>query len=158
MFQLVIILMVVGIVALLIEALAPGFDGFTLGFIGVIALIVSGVLAVLFVPFGWLFVVGKIAVLPLTGYFLYQHFKRRQLPGGIILNDALAENLPQLDLTGLIGKEGMTTTLLKPYGEADFNGTRMEVTSGGKVIEKGTKVRVTEAYPSKIVVCAVNGN
>jgi membrane-bound serine protease (ClpP class) len=158
MLQLVVILLVVGMVALVIEMLAPGFDGFIFGIIGICALVASAILTVIYVPFGWFFVAGGATILFLAGYFVFNYFRKRQLHGHLILNDTLAKELPQIDLTGLIGKEGVTVTMLRPYGEADFNGTRIEVTSGGPMVNKGTKVRVVETEPKRIVVNVVNGN
>jgi len=70
----------------------------------------------------------------------------------------LAEDLPPLDLASLVGKEGKTMTLLRPYGEVDFNGVRIEVSSNGPMIERGSRVRVIETQANKVVVSLVDGN
>jgi len=158
MLQLCIILLVVGVLALVLELLMPGFDSFVSGIIGVLALIASAVLAVMFVPGGWIFVGINLAVLAICAHFMYRYIKRGQFSGKIVLNEALADDLPQVDYGSLLGKEGKTITLLRPSGEVDFSGTRVEVTTGGQMVERGVKVRVDEVQGSKIVVSVVNGN
>ena len=68
------------------------------------------------------------------------------------------DEAPQVDVSSFVGKEGKAITLLKPYGDVDFNGVRMQVSSYGPFIDKGTKVRVIETQGSKIIVRAVDGN
>ena len=156
MMQLSIILLVVGVLAILLELLMPGFDSFISGIVGVLALVASAVLATLS---GGLFLVGiNVTILVLTGYFLYTYIRRKQLNGRIVLSDTLAEDLPPLDLSSLVGKEGKTITLLRPYGEVDFNGVRVEVSSGGPMIERGARVKVVETQANKVIVSLLDGN
>ena len=42
-----------------------------------------------------------------------------------------------------IGKEGVTLTALRPAGQIDVEGTRLNAASGGEFIEKGVPVLVT---------------
>jgi len=158
MLQLCIILLVVGVLALALEIIMPGYDGFIGGLVGVVALIVSAVLAVMFVPGGWWFVGINVTVLLLCGYFAWMYIRRGQLHGKMVLSEALAEDLPQLDFASLVGKEGKTITLLRPSGDVDFNGMRVQVTTNGQMVERGTMVRVVEAQANKVVVSVINGN
>ena len=158
MYELSIILLVVGILAILLELLMPGFDSFICGIVGILSLIASAVLAVMFVPGGWLIVGLNVTVLVLAAYFVVTYVRRKQLHGKIVLSENLAEDLPALDLSGLVGKEGKTVTLLRPYGEADFNGVRVEVSSNGQMIERGAKVRVIETQANKVIVSQIDGN
>jgi membrane-bound serine protease (ClpP class) len=83
--------------------------------------------------------------------------KKKQLQGKLILSETL--EVPRVEnLSEYMGKEGKAATLLKPFGEVDFNGVRVQVTSNGPMIEVGTKVRVIETQSNKIIVCAVEGN
>ncbi|MCL2204279.1 MAG: hypothetical protein FWB88_10125 [Defluviitaleaceae bacterium] len=159
MLQLAIILLVIGTLALLLELLVPGFDGFICGIVGIAALVLSAILAVIFHPNGWLFVGCGVVVLGLLGGLVYNFVTRRQLQGRVILNDTLAEDTDVVgDLSGMVGKEGTAVTILRPYGEADFNGIRMEVASKGPMIERGAKIRVLETQGTKVVVGVVDGN
>jgi membrane-bound serine protease (ClpP class) len=158
MLQLCVFLLIVGVLAILLEILMPGFDGFISGLIGILALVASAILAVLFVPGGWFLVGINLAVLGVSTLVLFSYIRSKQLQGKIILSDALAEDLPTIDYAGLVGKEGKTVTLLRPYGEADFNGIRVEVSSNGTMIERGSRVRVTETQANKVIVSLIDGN
>jgi len=158
MLQLCIILLVVGVLALLLEVIMPGYDGFIGAVIGILALVASAILAVVFVPHGWIFVAVNLSVIVLCVYFGLMYIKRQQLNGKIVLKEALAEDLPGVDYEGLVGKEGKTITRLRPSGEVDFNGTRVEVTTLDTMVERGALVKVTEATPSRVVVSVVGGN
>ena len=158
MFWLCITLLVIGVLAILLELLMPGFDGFVSGIIGILALVASAIIAVLFIERAWVFVAINLAVLGVTTGIFYTFIKRKQLQGKIILADALAKPLPDVDYAGLLGKEGKTVTILRPYGEADFNGARVEVSSGGPIINPGQKVRVVDVQATKVLVSEINKN
>ena len=155
MVQLCIALLILGIIFLLLEMWLPGMEFFALAGIG--ALIVSAVLAVLFVPFGWFIVAGQGIIV--TGFLvhMYRFMRRKQLKGKLILSDNL-EAVGTKDVNYLVGREGRTVSALRPYGEADFNGSRFEVSSYGPMIGKGTKVLVIGIEANKIIVRPVDGN
>ena len=158
MSWLIITLMVLGILAILLELLMPGYDGFVGGVFGVLALIAAAVLAVLFTRHGWIFVVINLGVLGLTTGLFFSLIRRKQLQGKLMLNENLAEPLPDVDYAGLLGKEGKTVTILRPYGEADFNGVRVEVSSGGPVINVGRAIKVVDVQGRKVIVDDLNKN
>ena len=158
MVQLSIVLLVVGILAILLELLMPGFDGFVSGIIGVLALVASAVIALIFIERAWIFVAVNLVVLGIATGIFFTYIRRKQLHGKIILSEALADNLPDIDISGLLGKEGKTVTLLRPYGEADFNGVRVEVCSNGSIIERGARVKVVETQANKVIVNEIDGN
>ena len=155
MYGLVVTLVVIGVLAIFLELLMPGWDSYIGVFVGIAAFAVAAGVAVIFGDA--LFIVGATLVLLVVGgYGLYFFMKKRQLYGGMILTEV--DDAPQVDLSGFVGKEGKAVTLLRPSGDVDFNGVRMEVSSDGPFIEKGTKVRVIETQANKIIVCAVDGN
>ena len=156
MFWLCVVLLVVGTLAILLELLMPGFDGFVSGIIGILSLAASAIVAVMFIPNAWIFVVLNLSVLGLTTGIFFTFIRRKQLHGKIILSEALAEALPEIDYAGLLGKEGKTTTQLRPYGEVDFNGVRVEVSSGGPIVGSGVKVKVVDVQASKVLVRETN--
>ncbi|MCL2399220.1 MAG: hypothetical protein FWC91_05680 [Defluviitaleaceae bacterium] len=152
MVQLCIALLVIGIIFLLLEMWLPGVEFFAI--IGLIALVISAVLAVMFVPNGWLIVVGQGLIVAGFIHHMYRFMKRKQLQGKLILSETLEAPLVE-DLSRFVGQEGKTVTLLKPFGEVDFNGSRVQAASNGPMIAKNTKVRVIEAHTNKIIVRAV---
>jgi len=156
MLEVCIVLLVVGILAIVLEMLMPGFDGFISGIIGILALVASAVLAV--IQGYWFFVILTVATIAVLIFLLFSFIKRKQYHGKIMLNENLDEDLPQIDLSSLIGKEGKTMTKLRPYGEADFGGVRVEVCSDGSMIERGAKITVIETQSNKVIVSEVNSN
>ena len=152
MVQLCIALLVIGIVFLLVEMWMPGMEVFAIT--GLISLAVSAVLAVLFVPNGWFIVAGIVAIVGGFLYFMYRFMKRKQLQGVLILSETLQE-LHVDDVSQLVGREGMAVTALRPSGEADFNGVRLEVSSNGLLVNANTKIKVIDTEARKIIVCPV---
>ena len=159
MLQLCIFLLVFGILALTLELVMPGYDGFIGGILGVIALVVSAVLALMFLrPHGWIFVGINVSVLAVCFYFAYSFLQNRQGQGNLVLSETLENDPPKVDIASLIGKEGKAVTRLRPSGDADFGGIRVEVTTDGLIVERGTAVKVIEAQPNRILVSVVNSN
>jgi len=159
MMQVAVLLLIIGTLALLLELIIPGFDGFICGFIGIIALIASAVITFIFHEYGWIFVgIGFMALALLCG-LMYNFVTKRQLQGRVILNDNLAEDANVVgDLSAMVGREGTAVSRLRPYGDADFQGMRMEVSSEGAIIERGAKIRVLSTQGSKIIVGEMGGN
>ena len=56
------------------------------------------------------------------------------------------------DLTSFLGKTGLTITVLRPAGIADFDGERMNVVSAGDFIPKGAKVVIKEVEGARVLV------
>ena len=55
-------------------------------------------------------------------------------------------------LAALIGAEGVTLTDLRPVGLAEINGERLEVFAETRLIERGTRVKITIAEANQIKV------
>ena len=155
MVHLCIALLVIGMIFLLLEMWLPGVEYFA--GIGIIALAVSAVLAVMYVPNGWFIVAGQVVIVAGFGFYMFRFMKRKQLQGKLILSETL-ETPPVGDLSRYIGHEGKTVTFLRPSGEVDFNGIRVQASSNGPMIRNNAKVRVIEAQSDRIIVCAVDGN
>ena len=56
------------------------------------------------------------------------------------------------DLDVFLGKEGVTTTVLRPTGMAEFAGVRLNVVSEGEFIQSGTRVQSVRVEGSRILV------
>lgn len=155
MVELCIALLILGIIFLLLEMWLPGVEYFAI--IGLISLAVSAVLAIMFVPLGWIIVVGQILIVAAFLHYMLRYMKKKQLQGKLILSDN--DTAPKFtDLSNFMGKEGRAVTILRPSGDVDFGGISLEVSSDGPLIEQGTKVRVIKAEPNKLTVTAVDGN
>ena len=155
MIYLCIALLIVGAVLLFLEMWLPGVEVFAIS--GLIALTVSAILAIVFVPNGWFIVAGIGLIVAGFLRYMYVFMKRKQLEGKLILSDTL-EELQLDDVSQLIGKVGMAVTSLRPYGEADFDGVRVEVSSNGPMIKENTRIRVLETEARKVIVGVAEGN
>ena len=158
MFWLIITLLVIGTLAIILELIMMGSDGFASGIVGVLAIIAAAVLAIVNFPQAWIIVAIGLAFFGLIMGLFFSFIRRKQLQGSLTLSESLAEALPDVDYPGLLGKEGKTVTILRPYGEADFNGVRVEVSSGGPVISVGRPVKVVDVQGQKVVVSELGKN
>ncbi len=150
MYSLLGLLLILGVIMLLIEAFTPNFG--ICGTLGIIFLsIFIGV--VVGIRYGLLVAALAFVGLVIIAKLFYNYIKRHQLYGKIILDETLACERSELgNLEGLLGKEGMTKTPLKPLGVADFNGNAFEVCSDGEYILANKKIKVINVTKNKIIV------
>jgi membrane-bound serine protease (ClpP class) len=59
------------------------------------------------------------------------------------------------DLTGLVGRTGLSTTVLRPAGAIELDGERIDVVTEGEFLEAGVAVRVLYVLGNRVVVGAV---
>ena len=150
--QITILLLIIGVLAIVLELIMPGFDSFISGIVGVLALIASAVLAVIFIEHGWIFVVANTGILAISVFALVKVLQRKKNLSQIILSENLNVHTSTVNLSQLIGKKGKTTTALRPYGEAVIDGQTIEVRSNGEMLESGTTVKVTDTSSNKVYV------
>ena len=55
-----------------------------------------------------------------------------------------------------IGDEGVTVSMLRPIGKAEFNSKTFEVKTSGNYLERGEKVKITQIESHQIVVEPLN--
>jgi membrane-bound ClpP family serine protease len=68
---------------------------------------------------------------------------------------AIARREALADFSDLVGADGQTTTPLTPAGKARFGDRLVDVVASGEFLERGTRVRVVEAYGNRVVVKSV---
>ena len=56
------------------------------------------------------------------------------------------------DMEVFLGKEGVTTTVLRPAGMAEFDGVKLNVVADGEYIPKDARVRVDLVEGARVVV------
>lgn len=144
----------VGVALLILEVFLPGFG--LPGISGMILMLASVVLV--WVNYGAVAgLLVAVAALALAGIAI--SVSLRSASKGKLSQSALV--LPEVDMTGidesaelseLLGKEGMTTTVLRPAGIVEFDGVRLNVVSEGGYIEQGAKVCVDKIQGNRIVV------
>ncbi len=149
-----------GVGLLIVEVFMPGFG--LPGISGIILEIISVVLV--FANYGGLAALGMtIIVLAVVGITisiaLRSASKGRLSKSSIILNErqTSAEGYnASSDMEVFLGKEGMTSTVLRPTGMAEFDGVKLNVVADGEYISKNTRVKVNQVEGSRVVVRMVS--
>lgn len=152
----IIICFLIGVALLVAEVFMPGFG--VAGISGIVLEVISIVLV--YLKYGGLAALGlTIVILAVIGITisisLRSATKGRLSKSPIILNDreTTAEGyIATTDMDVFTGKEGETTTVLRPTGMAEFDGVRLNVVSEGEYIPKGTPVRVAYVEGVRVVV------
>ncbi len=151
MLQLTIVLLVLGASLLIAEIFAPGF-GF-LGISGIVVSIISFVITALCLPGGSIIVTGEIALFALLIFIVFKYMKKSQVYNKIILTETLNEDTPAMEnFEYFLGKEGVTMSSLRPFGDVDFNGHIVNVFSEGNYIPENRKVKVVRVEGNRIIV------
>ncbi|MCL2235193.1 MAG: hypothetical protein FWB98_01985 [Defluviitaleaceae bacterium] len=151
MFYFAIGLFVVSLIVSIVDIFIEGFG--PLAIIGLVGVAVSLVLVGVSSPIGGFIVLGKILVTVPSLWLLWRFLRKRQLDGKFILSETLAEDTT--DIGGLeyfMGKEGITTSALRPHGFADFNGTKVEVASNTGYIDVDKRIKVIDVQNRKVFV------
>ena len=152
----IIICFLTGIGFLILEAFMPGFGapGATGCVLEVIALVLPwqqhGSMAAL----GMLLIV--LATLAIAISTSLRSLSKGKLgKSKLILNETESNEAGYRateDLQVFIGREGTTSTVLRPTGIADFDGVRMNVSSEGSFVQAGVKIRIISVEGQKILV------
>lgn len=155
----IIICFVIGIGLLILEAFMPGFGA--PGITGVILEVITLVLT-------W-FEHGPVATLAMLLIVLLVlaiaiSTSLRSITHGRLRNSSLVHTETESnedgyrsieDLAVFQDREGITSSVLRPTGIADFDGVRLNVSSEGNFIAAGTKVRIIKVEGAKILVRAL---
>lgn len=145
----IIILAILGLLLLFVEILMPGFGLF--GILGSISLL--GSLTATFRLYGMLAFLIMLAVAVLVFFAMFAFAKKSGLYNKVILRDKQeAQGFDESQLQGLLGKEGVTVTELKPFGVAEFDGKPMDVCSTGDFVDRGVKVQVVQITGKTVTV------
>ena len=155
----ILVCLVVGLGLIVLEAFMPGFG--LPGIAGVILHVVA-------VVFTWINH-GPVAALGMTVILLSIiaiaiSISLRSAANGklsrsrIVLNEKESNEAgyrSSEDMQVFLGKEGVTTTVLRPTGMAEFDGVKLNVVSDGEFIQPGNKVQIARVEGSRIVVRAI---
>ena len=77
---------------------------------------------------------------------------KKRLPKSLILDETEEGFTGSEDRQFLLGKVGIVLSTCRPAGNADFDGTKLDVVSRGEFINKDAKVEVIEIEGNRIVV------
>lgn len=150
-----IILFVVGIIFIVIEMEMPGFGVF--GVLGVISLVACIFVTAKTFTQGIIMTSVLIVVVVILLAVMAALASKGYLPKGMKLTESTSAELGfsgAKDMKHLVGKTGKTLTKLRPVGDADFDGVRLDVISRGEYIEKDSVIEVIEVEGNRIVVRA----
>lgn len=149
-----ILLFIAGFILVGIEMVVPGF-GFP-GISGIICLIAGILLTAKDIEQGLTITVIVVVILAVMLTVVMMVLKRVKSP--IVLEEKLQQEqgfLNASDLEYLVGKEGITTTDLKPSGKCRVDGVEFDVRSEGNFLKKGTKVRISRIHEKNIMVSSL---
>lgn len=148
-----IICLILGLVFMTLEAFHPGFGAF--GITGAVLLILGVVLTAKTVGEAFIMIMAILAILAVIFAAFLRSASKGKLNKSLVLNHAQNRETGYIgteDLNYLLGKEGVTTTTLRPSGTADFAGVKLDVVSDSEFIPSGIKVKITKVEGRRIVV------
>ena len=152
----ILICFLIGIGLMVLEAFMPGFG--LPGISGIILEVVAVVLT--WMNHGPLAALGMTLII-LSILAIAISMSLRSAANGklsrskLVLNDTESNEAGYRsteDLDVLLGREGVTTTVLRPTGMAEFDGVRLNVVSEGEFIQSGTRVQIVRVEGSRILV------
>ncbi len=149
--------LLVGVALLVLEVFVPGFG--LCGISGLILLTVG--IVITWNTYGS---VAGLAVtliaLALAGISISVSIKSAatgKLSKSALILNRVTQPVEHEDTEALLGKEGVTATVLNPVGIAEFDGVRLNVVSEGSYLEKERNVQVTKVEGNKIIVKEMKG-
>lgn len=152
----ILICFVIGIGLMVLEAFMPGFG--LPGISGIILEVVA--VALTWMNHGPMAALGMTLIV-LSILAIAISMSLRSAANGklsrskLVLNDTESNEAGYRsteDLDVFLGKEGVTTTVLRPSGMAEFDGVRLNVVSEGEFIQSGTRVQIVRVEGSRILV------
>ena len=134
---------VIGSGLIIVEAFIPGFG--VAGICGIVLEIVAlrccwllhGTVTTLFACVGVLLLIG------LAIFFSYRSAMNGRLSRSHLVLSTTETPAGEAKPDLWIGREGITVTALRPAGQIEIEGTRLNAASSGEFIEKGSPVLVT---------------
>lgn len=152
----VLVCFLLGLILLIVEAFMPGF-----GLPGISGILLEAAAIVMtYLAHGGLAALGMtliiLAVVALAVSLMLRSVNRGRLSKSpmILNNTESAEEgyVAVRDMEVFLGKQGVTTTVLRPTGMAEFDGVKLNVQSDGEYIPKAMPVRVEHIEGSRVVV------
>ena len=149
--------MLVGVGLLILEAFLPGFG--VAGFTGIVlelaATLLVWIKAKSFLPAALTLLVGLVVTATALTLSLRSAAKGKLSRSDLILRGTETEEAGYLaseDMKVFLGREGVTVTVLRPTGMAEFDGVKLNVISDGEFIESDTPVRITRVDGNRVLV------
>jgi membrane-bound ClpP family serine protease len=142
-----------GFFLVIVEMFHPGFG--VPGIFGGILLIAGVALTATSVIEVLIMLVFIISVLGVMLTIVLRSATKGRLSKRLILRETQKKEAGYIgteDLKYFVGQKGVTITILRPAGTADFNGIKLDVVSEGEFISKDRKVEIIKVEGRRIVV------
>ena len=151
-FQIYVILLAAGLFLVGAEIFLPGGIIGVLGGFALLGAIIMGFFA--FGTQGGLLSALAIVLLSALAIVVWiRFFPRTRVGRSLTLSqDGSQFKAAPSALKDLVGKEGVTLTILRPAGMARIEGRRVDVVADGSWIDEGRTVRVTEVDGTRVIV------
>lgn len=151
-----------GVVLLIVEVFLPGFG--LPGISGIVLEILCIVLT--YVNHGGLAALGAALIILAVIAIAISLALRSAGKGRLSKSEMFLTNTESVeegyiatkDMEVFLGKTGITTTVLRPTGMAEFDGVKLNVQSDGEYVPKGEKVLVERVEGTSVVVRRVSAN
>lgn len=149
-----VICLVVGMLLMVYEMFTPGMGVPAL--LGGISLLAAIILRA--DSLGTALITTVLILVPLIvgGALVFRSFAKGALSRSpIVLKDSIEEKATSLsteEAKALIGLEGVCTTALRPAGNGEFDGKRLDILSEGGFVPKGARVKIVGIDGLKILV------
>ncbi|OQB24979.1 MAG: hypothetical protein BWY11_00745 [Firmicutes bacterium ADurb.Bin182] len=143
-----------GLGLLVFEMFTPGIGA--PGILGIIALIASIVLRADTLESGLITFALILIIIIVSGAVIFRSAAHGRLSrSSIVLNDSISAGSTSLsseEIKAMTGREGTAVNMLRPAGNAEFDGIRLDVVTAGELVEKGKRVRIERVEGTRIVV------
>lgn len=156
MFIVGIVFLIIGLILVGVEMIVPGFGA--PGISGGICLVVGVFLSSKSVEQALTIVVIVLVIMAVMLMCVVLLFNKKKIKSPIMLEEQLqakGQFMSAEDLNYLVGKEGVTTTNLRPQGTCDIDGISFEVVSDGNLIKRGATVKIIKVANNKLVVSEI---
>jgi len=152
MTQMFLMLLIAGLMLIGAEVFIPGG---VLGVIGALALIVAAGIGFAIFPAGMAVIIA-IGMILMVGAVIMLWIKLfphtgigRQMTASHDLGDAKGT---EDKLDELVGKTGITRSVLRPAGYVEIDNRRIDVVTQGEMIDNNTPVRITAVEGNRVIV------
>ena len=147
----ILLCLMLGAALMIVEVFLPGF-----GLPGVSGIVLIGASTVIiWLKAGALTALATLLVVIAVLAVLISYMMRRATEGGAHARIFLREKEELRsgeDMQVLLGKQGRTTSVLRPAGIGDFDGVRLNVVTEGSFIERDRPIEIVNVDGARIVV------
>lgn len=147
----ILLCLMLGAALMIVEVFLPGF-----GLPGVSGIVLIGAgTVIIWLKAGALTALATLLVVIAVLAVLISYMMRRATEGGAHARIFLREKEELRsgeDMQVLLGKQGRTTSVLRPAGIGDFDGVRLNVVTEGNFIERDKPIEIVNVDGARIVV------